>query len=90
MTSRIPCSEYDYFEIACTFKLKIELTLINGSIVTGNAKGLYIDRVDNEAKEWLTLEHPTNKVELTQIKLLTALEPNPHFKQVQFHVENGD
>lgn len=88
MTPHIPCSEYDYFEIACTYRMKVELYLKNGQSLSGIATGLNIERVKGIATEWLTLEAPENRVELTQIKRLSALEKNPHFSQIDLHPEN--
>ena len=85
MGKHIPCSEYDYFEIACTYSLEVKLLLINGETISGTAKGLNIERNKGVATEWLTLTDPDNKIELTQIQKLTAITKNPHFNQVQLH-----
>ena len=85
MDKHIPCSEYDYFEIACTYSLEVKLLLTNGETILGIAKGLSIERKNGIATEWLTLTGEDNKIQLTQIQKLTAITKNPHFDQVQLH-----
>lgn len=34
----ISCSQYDYIEIACLYRLPVALTLQDGSVIQGTAK----------------------------------------------------
>lgn len=85
MSDHISCSEYDYFEIACTFKLKVQLTLSNGGCVSGTAESLRIEKQNDTAKEVLLLSSPQCNVDLLDVVTMKALTQNPHFTEVRIH-----
>ena len=77
----ISCDNYDYIEIACTFKYPVMLILTSGDIITGIAT----DTVINEQRqECLKLKSDNSEllVVLDEIKMMEALLENPHFKLV--------
>jgi Rho-binding antiterminator len=76
------CDEYDYIEIACLFKLDVELRYPD-ALFTG--KALDTKRGDN-SEEGIELDvdgqrqwHP-----LATLKSMRALTANPHFDLVEF------
>ena len=77
----ISCDNYDYIEIACTFKYPVMLILTSGDIITGIAT----DTVINEQRqECLKLKSDNSEllVVLDEIKMMEALLENPQFKLV--------
>ncbi len=49
----IKCAQYDHFEILCMHRARVQISLLNGSMVEGVAKTL---RVVAEKGEYLLLE----------------------------------
>ncbi|HHX8267282.1 TPA: Rho-binding antiterminator [Vibrio diabolicus] len=79
----VTCSQYDFIEIACMFKLPIEITLKNGETHQGNA---FDTGYDMQRRECLFLdmdgEHTAFPTE--QLVAMRALKANPHFDEVTF------
>lgn len=79
----ISCDNYDYIEIACLYKLQVELTLKGNKLVEGIAK----DTARDEAREECLLlgQHQGDVlVVLSTIKQMRAINANPHFDIVTF------
>lgn len=79
----ISCSQYDYVEIACLYKLPLKLALTDGSVVEGTA---FDTGYDEHRQEVIILN---NADVLTQIPTntlasMTALTANPHFSHIDF------
>ena len=47
----ISCHQHDYIEIACLYRLRLRLTLIDGVSLEGQA----LDTGSRQGREWLTL-----------------------------------
>lgn len=84
MSKPISCSNYDYFEIACTLKLSVELTLRNDEKIRGEASTLRISRCQNDTIEQILLVNPDTAINLTEIKKMKSLDSNPHFEEIIF------
>lgn len=76
------CDEYDYIEIACLFKLDVELryedTLFSGKASDtkrGENGEEGIELIVGDQSQW----HP-----LASLKSMRALTTNPHFDLVEF------
>ena len=87
----ISCNHYDYIEIACLYRLAVELRLESGQLQQGiamdtgrNSNGeeclLLEDRQENGNGE----NSHTHYVVLDQIKTMRALASNPHFDVINF------
>lgn len=79
----ISCQLHDYIEIACLYGYSIELQLTDRGRLQGRAK---TTQTSTDRKEWLVLDQAGEeiKVELAQIRRLSALTRNPHFDVVDF------
>ncbi|RKZ63827.1 MAG: hypothetical protein DRQ44_09735 [Gammaproteobacteria bacterium] len=79
----ISCALHDYIEIACTFGYEVRLEFFSGPVLQGTAR---TTETSNDKKEYLLLDcqQKTLKIELVNIKKMTALQPNPHFDSVDF------
>ena len=79
----ISCALHDTIEIVCTFGYEVNLELSTGLILQGKA---ITTETSKDKKEYLILKNAEelHKVEMTQIKKMTALQPNPHFDSVNF------
>ena len=88
LNTMISCDLHDYIEIACMYRLPIELQLKDGETQQGtamdiakNANGeeclLLTDNQDGSSTE-------SSLVVLDQIKTMRALVSNPHFDVVNF------
>jgi len=79
----ISCAIHDYIEIACTFGYQVKLELFNEETVQGKA---ITTETTKDKKEYLQLDGSSevHKIELINIKSMTALQPNPHFDHIIF------
>ena len=78
----ISCDKHDYIEVACLYRLAVELTLSSGEKYSGQAKDIQLDENRNECI-LLSLENGGDKtIPLSDIKQLRALTKNPHFDLV--------
>ena len=80
----ISCAIHDYIEIACTFGYDVKLDLFTGELVQGKA---ITTETTKDKKEYLQLATTSviKKVELINIKSMTAAKPNPHFDHIIFN-----
>ncbi len=86
----ISCDLHDYIEIACMYRLPIELQLKDGTTQQGTAMDI---AKNTSGEECLLLadNHGNSStksrlVVLDQIKTMRALVSTPHFDVVNFHV----
>ncbi|WP_104025745.1 Rho-binding antiterminator [Vibrio hyugaensis] len=79
----VTCSQYDFIEIACMFKLSVEITLKNGEKHQGKA---FNTGYDMERQECLFLERNGERTPFPteQLIAMKALKDNPHFSEVTF------
>ena len=88
----ISCQQYDYIEIACLYRLPIQLVLAGGEEITGKALNTAI----KDGEEWLILsaqidkhnemgENDTLELPLRKIRTMQALIENPHFDTIHFN-----
>ncbi len=82
MNPPIACHLHDYIEIACLYRLQVELELSGGQRLQGRA---LTTRTQNR-EEFLLLKTDDAElsVALDQLKRMTALQPNPHFSAIDF------
>ncbi|WP_080927840.1 Rho-binding antiterminator [Vibrio nigripulchritudo] len=83
----ISCDKYDFIELACVFKFKVTLEMLNGETEEGVATSTKIgaDRI-----EYLVLSHldeDESFIQMDQIRTMTAKTPNPHFTTI--HINNN-
>ena len=79
----IACALYDYIEIACLYRIPVKCTLFSGEVVCGIANGTQINQDRQECIK-LTCEEGEVLLVLDQLKLMEAIQPNPHFQKVAF------
>lgn len=79
----ISCAVHDFIEIACTFRYEIKLEFITGRALQGKA---ITTETGKDKKEYLLIEYSqqVHKVELINIRKMTAMQPNPHFDCIMF------
>lgn len=79
----ISCQLHDYIEIACLYKLEVSIALNNGIISQGSAM---TTETTPERQELLILKTASGpqKINLSDIKSMTAMAENPHFNRIDF------
>ena len=79
----ISCQLHDYIEIACLYQLKVSIALNKGIISQGSA---ITTETTPERQELLILKTNAGiqKINLSDIKSMTAMTENPHFIRVDF------
>ena len=79
----ISCAQYDYIEIACTYKYRIKLILSSGSEISGKALDT---QYNDDRKECIKVLVESNEtlVVLDSVTKMEAYEENPHFKSIVF------
>ena len=77
----ISCEKHDYVEIACMYRLPVELLLHDGAKVAGTAVDV---RSNANRQECLILEREgeLSHIVLDSVKQMRALVENPHFDKV--------
>ncbi|BFM16079.1 Rho-binding antiterminator [Maricurvus nonylphenolicus] len=77
----ISCEKHDYVEIACLYRLPVELILDDGSKVSGTATDV---RNNDSRQECLQLDSrgQLSLIVLDNVRQMTALKDNPHFDTV--------
>lgn len=78
------CDLHDYLEIACMYKIRVEMTLADGQKTTGIP---LTTRVTSEKEELLVFQvSDKERIELPLLSLqkMTAMSNNPHFNTVGF------
>jgi Rho-binding antiterminator len=83
MSRIIDCHIHDYIEIACLYGFQVNLELVDQTSIQGRAK---TTETSVDKHEWLILEigDQSEKVELSTIKSMQAITPNPHFDKIEF------
>ncbi|MCU7918882.1 MAG: Rho-binding antiterminator [Candidatus Thiodiazotropha sp. (ex Epidulcina cf. delphinae)] len=86
----ILCKLYDYIEIACMYRLPVELQLKNGLVHQGMAVDTLIN---SDGEECMVISSgknvesaENNRIVINQIKVMRALVSNPHFDTVTFNI----
>jgi len=79
----ISCELHDYIEVVCLYRYQIRLTLKDHSTVEGKARDI---TTTPDKKEFLLLETDSGsqQIELTTLRKLEVLSPNPQFREVDF------
>jgi len=77
------CAEQDYIEIACLYKLRVELLTKNDSRIEGVARDT---KYNAHKQECIVIEtiKGLESVPLDTIMAMRALETNPHFTLLTF------
>ncbi|CAA0123847.1 Uncharacterised protein [BD1-7 clade bacterium] len=86
----VSCQLYDYIEIACLYRIPVDLTLVSDALV----EGIAVDTCIELGAEFMVLDHlelakasdePQRlKIDISTIKIMAARVKNPHFDQVNF------
>ena len=81
----LPCDLHDYLEIACMYKIQVDITLKNGE----RHRGVPITTgIDKTLGEYLTFQPDESKItyplSLLSIQSMQALSSNSHFDNVSF------
>lgn len=79
----ISCELHDYIEVVCMYRYLLRLTLKDQSIIEGKARDVI---TSPDKKEFLLLETDTGEqqIELTMLRKMEVLSPNPQFQEVDF------
>ena len=81
----LDCDLHDFLEIACTFKILVEISMTSGESLIGTG---ITTKVDSNKREVLVFEQQADnkKIELvlTQLTKMKAIDSNPHFAEVLF------
>lgn len=77
----IRCSDYDYIEIVCLYRYPVRLTLKDGTEMEGIALDTRRDENRREAI-LLSIHQQERLVVLDEIKQLSVLVENPHFRDI--------
>ncbi|MEH6649842.1 MAG: Rho-binding antiterminator [Motiliproteus sp.] len=80
----ISCDKHDYIEIACTYRLRLELRFIDGSRISGIAQDTRLNSDRAECLQFLLKSGESELVVLDQLMSMRALRENPHFDVVGF------
>jgi Rho-binding antiterminator len=84
MTQKLlKCDLHDYLEIACLFRVKVELTLKDNTRVVGMPITIKIDSERNECVVVMTDGQQT-LVQTNSLSQMRALVVNHHFDVVEF------
>ncbi|MBK6618807.1 MAG: Rho-binding antiterminator [Nitrosomonas sp.] len=79
----ISCELHDYIEVVCMYRYQIRLVLKDDSTIEGKARDIL---TTPDKKEFLLLEADggSQQIELTKLRKLEVLSPNPQFREVVF------
>ncbi|MCL2915562.1 Rho-binding antiterminator [Shewanella corallii] len=80
----INCEVHDVLELACIYRIEVQLTLSDGTSISGIAS---TTRTGQNKHEYLVIEHTDGPVEvdMESIKMMRALTRNPHFTEVDVY-----
>ncbi|MDP5293316.1 Rho-binding antiterminator [Oceanimonas sp. CHS3-5] len=78
------CEQHDYIEIACLYRYAVTLTLVSGEQVSGMALNT-TRNTDKEECLTLLIGNEVRLLPLASLARMTAVQPNPHFVQVDFN-----
>ncbi|WP_371195309.1 Rho-binding antiterminator [Glaciecola sp. SC05] len=77
----ITCKAHDYLEIACMYRLRVRLYMLNGDLI----EGLALDTtrtVDNQEAILLERDHDPIKIALIGIESMESITHNSYFSKV--------
>lgn len=79
----ISCPQYDYVEIACMYKIPLQIVMRDGTVLTGIALDT---KINSRQEECLILKTDSSEevVVLSSIKELQTMIQNPHFDRMEF------
>ncbi|PAJ74709.1 hypothetical protein CJF42_09105 [Pseudoalteromonas sp. NBT06-2] len=81
----LKCDLHDYLEIACIYKITVELTLKNGVHIVGTP---ITTGVNKESGEYLVVQikHGVEDVSIPLLSLqsMRAISSNSHFDKIEF------
>ncbi|MBO0213558.1 Rho-binding antiterminator [Vibrio sp. Vb2880] len=79
----ISCSQYDAIELACVYQFPVAVTLLNGDVVQGIAKGTGYNA---ERQECLVLQQAECErwVATATLRRMQVLIENPHLSDIHF------
>ncbi len=79
----ISCELHDYIEVVCTYRYLLKLTLKDQSTIEGKARDVV---TSPDKREFLLLETDIGEqqIELTMLRKMEVLSPNPQFQEVVF------
>ena len=83
----ISCSQYDYIEIACMYRLPLVLTFKNGSILECDAKDILRNK-ENQECMLVIHEKEDMTVILDELESMRVSIENPHFDFIEFNENN--
>ena len=80
----INCEIHDVLELACLYRIKVQLSLKDKTSIIGIAN---TTRTAKDKHEYLVLEQDgsTIDVDMDKIKTMRALTKNPHFTEVDIY-----
>ncbi|WP_150048082.1 MULTISPECIES: Rho-binding antiterminator [Methylomonas] len=80
-SSPIPCALHDYIEIACLYRYRLKLNLVDGTMLEGIA---LTTETTPERREMLVLgPAPEQRIELNRVSKLTVLTENARFQELR-------
>ncbi|MCV2883666.1 Rho-binding antiterminator [Aestuariibacter sp. AA17] len=91
----IDCHIHDYVEIACMYRIDVELTLVSGDKVLGKPvttgydelkrECLYLDVSPHPAAALDSMKEPSRAaIVLDDVLTMKAIETNQHFNMIDF------
>lgn len=75
----ISCDKHDYIEIACTYRMQLELTFKDNRLLTGVASDTKLNADREECLELMLTSGEPVLVVLDLLKRIRALSDNPYF-----------
>ncbi len=76
----ISCDIFDYVEIACLYRYKVILRLLNGDQLDGIAVDT---KIDGDRQEWIILQSPDSQTRLDKIIEIEVTTPGAKFDKVK-------
>lgn len=77
----LDCDLHDYVEIACLYRYRLQVTLLDGNIVEAEA---VTTRTNPDKQEFLVLDQDSRElnIRLDQIRTIQVLTPSAKFERV--------
>lgn len=80
----ISCDRHDYIEIACMYRLEVELVLKDGSQMVATPVDTLFNAQKEECISLTFADKSSKELVLDQLVSMRALTANPHFDCVVF------
>lgn len=80
----LSCDLHDYIEIACLYRIEVELTLRDGRSICGTAMDTGRNAEKQECIVMTDEDKQRTYVVLEELRSMRALVKNPHFDVVEF------